>query len=188
MRLEVPLAATEHGFHFSSSLTSPTKKGFDRPLLFPFTDFNLMMCVSNKRSSYSRSSSPEADEMVMETSSSEDSSSTTSSTSRRQGVGASGRRAARSAAPGGGSGNKKPRATVDHSYRDHYHDLAAAAGGDRKKKGPRGGVTTAFPEKLHAMLSSVQREGASHVVSWQPHGRCFLIHKKKEFVEDVMPR
>lgn len=33
------------------------------------------------------------------------------------------------------------------------------------------------------MLETVDADGHSHIVSWQPHGRCFVVHKPKEFVE-----
>jgi len=46
----------------------------------------------------------------------------------------------------------------------------------------RGGVVTPFPWKLHDMLENVDEEGYAHIVSWQPHGRCFAVHKPKEFV------
>lgn len=52
----------------------------------------------------------------------------------------------------------------------------------------RGGVTIAFPEKLHEMLTQVADENIDDIISWQPHGRCFLIHKKESFVERIMPR
>jgi hypothetical protein len=38
------------------------------------------------------------------------------------------------------------------------------------------------------MLSSVEEDGFASVVSWQPHGRCFIVHKPKQFVDEVMPR
>jgi hypothetical protein len=47
----------------------------------------------------------------------------------------------------------------------------------------RGGVVTPFPWKLHDMLESVEEEGYAHIVSWQVHGRCFMVHKPREFVE-----
>lgn len=47
----------------------------------------------------------------------------------------------------------------------------------------RGGVVTPFPWKLHDMLESVEEEGYAHIVSWQPHGRCFAVHKPIEFVQ-----
>ena len=51
-----------------------------------------------------------------------------------------------------------------------------------------GGVTEPFPEKLHRMLESVEREGATDIVSFFSHGRAFAIHKPRMFVEKVMPR
>ncbi len=44
----------------------------------------------------------------------------------------------------------------------------------------------AFPGRLHKMLRGVESEGLSHIVSWQPHGRCFVVHKPKEFVRDIL--
>jgi len=54
-----------------------------------------------------------------------------------------------------------------------------------KEPQPRGGVVTPFPWKLHDMLESVEEDGYAHIVSWQPHGRCFAVHKPKDFVELV---
>lgn len=74
---------------------------------------------------------------------------------------------------------------VHHDYHDHSADAAMeAASGERRK----GGVSIAFPVKLHAVLDQVEADGLGHIVSWQPHGRCFVIHKPKEFVEHVMPK
>jgi len=87
------------------------------------------------------------------------------------------------------------RHKVLHNYHDHSlvpftsdaeTDLQVGSDGD-KRKGPRGGVTVPFPTKLHVMLTKVEDEGLSHIVSWQPHGRCFVVHKPKEFVSEVMP-
>ena len=86
------------------------------------------------------------------------------------------------------------RVLVDHTYVDHLNDpkqmlVDTTAGDGRPKRGaPRGGVTVAFPEKLHEMLTQVDEEGLTHIVSWQPHGRCFLVHEKKDFIESIMPR
>jgi hypothetical protein len=44
-----------------------------------------------------------------------------------------------------------------------------------------------FPVKLHYMLSEIERDGLNHIVSWQPHGRCFVVHRKKEFEEKLLP-
>jgi len=55
------------------------------------------------------------------------------------------------------------------------------------RRGPRGGVTIPFPERLHSMLRDVERDGLSHCISWQSHGRSFLVHEPKQFVAEVMP-
>jgi hypothetical protein len=36
------------------------------------------------------------------------------------------------------------------------------------------------------MLGDLEADGLSHIVSWQPHGRCFVVHKQKEFVEQIL--
>ena len=60
--------------------------------------------------------------------------------------------------------------------------------GNKKRRGHRGGVAVPFPEKLHFMLSRMDREGNNDIVTWQPHGRCFIVRKPTEFVEKIMPR
>mmetsp|Transcript_1546 Transcript_1546/g.3434 ORF Transcript_1546/g.3434 Transcript_1546/m.3434 type:complete len:363 (+) Transcript_1546:55-1143(+) len=76
---------------------------------------------------------------------------------------------------------------VHHNYHDHSHDAPVdtqVAQGERRK----GGVSIPFPVKLHSVLDQVEADGLAHIVSWQPHGRCFVIHKPKEFVDHVMPK
>ena len=83
------------------------------------------------------------------------------------------------------TGKKRNRhITVVHNYHDHSHDCRA----DYQQEHPaRGGVTTPFPLKLHDMLVATAAEGMDDIVSWQPHGRCFVVHKPKEFVS-LLPR
>lgn len=45
-----------------------------------------------------------------------------------------------------------------------------------------------FPVKLHAMLDKSEADGLADVVSWAAHGRCFCVHKSKEFVMHIMPQ
>lgn len=88
----------------------------------------------------------------------------------------------------GKTAKQNDRHFVVHSYHDHGKDededvdLDSTAGSRR-----RGGVTVSFPSKLHSVLDQVEQDGLAHVVSWQPHGRCFVIHKPKEFTEHIMP-
>jgi hypothetical protein len=69
---------------------------------------------------------------------------------------------------------------VQHNYHDHSHDSRSCY---QEEHPARGGVTTPFPLKLHEMLETAQADGHEHIVSWQPHGRCLVVHKPKEFVE-----
>ncbi|KAL7541352.1 hypothetical protein ACHAXR_010850 [Thalassiosira sp. AJA248-18] len=71
----------------------------------------------------------------------------------------------------------------------HYHDHAADPVVDPSliKHKAKGGVIVPFPVKLHDMLDKIEADGLANVVSWQPHGRCFVVHKPKEFVNHVMP-
>lgn len=39
----------------------------------------------------------------------------------------------------------------------------------------------AFPVKLSEMLTQVDDDGLSHIISWQPHGRCFVVHDPAAF-------
>lgn len=95
---------------------------------------------------------------------------------------------------------------VEHNYHDHARDpfVSNEQGTDevanlgdhidddenakKKRGGHRGGVAVPFPEKLHYMLSQMEQNETPDVVNWQPHGRCFIVHKPKEFVEDIMPK
>eukprot|EP00534_Pseudo-nitzschia_fraudulenta_P004027 CAMPEP_0201124468 /NCGR_PEP_ID=MMETSP0850-20130426/13779_1 /ASSEMBLY_ACC=CAM_ASM_000622 /TAXON_ID=183588 /ORGANISM="Pseudo-nitzschia fraudulenta, Strain WWA7" /LENGTH=358 /DNA_ID=CAMNT_0047391873 /DNA_START=101 /DNA_END=1177 /DNA_ORIENTATION=- len=57
---------------------------------------------------------------------------------------------------------------------------------DRGRSIAKGGVTTPFPWKLHIMLDAMDNTGEKSIVCWQPHGRAFMVHKPKDFVQEVM--
>jgi hypothetical protein len=89
---------------------------------------------------------------------------------------------------------------VEHNYHDHctekesldffpaglglltpYHLFPHSPGGRGKEH--------SFPVKLHYMLEQIDTQGhAAHIVSWQSHGRCFVVHKPEEFVAHILPR
>ena len=71
----------------------------------------------------------------------------------------------------------------DYATINFISDMNSSSG--CKRKGPRGGVKVPFPLKLHKMLEENLYED---IVSWQPHGRSFLVHKPQEFVDIVMPK
>lgn len=51
----------------------------------------------------------------------------------------------------------------------------------------RGGVGTHFPTLLHLVLTRAEKDGYSHICSWQSHGRCFSVLNRDKFVAEVMP-
>ena len=76
---------------------------------------------------------------------------------------------------------------VVHDYHDHSHETEDShLGFVAPRTGRRGGVTIPFPQKLHQVLEQVEIDGHADVISWQPHGRCFVIHKPKQFVTSIM--
>lgn len=77
---------------------------------------------------------------------------------------------------------------VQHDYHDHAHDKDMGRKVQLPPQRQRGGVALSFPMKLHSVLDQVEQDGYADCISWQPHGRCFVIHKPKDFVEEVMPR
>jgi hypothetical protein len=97
------------------------------------------------------------------------------------------------------------RRCVQHDYHDHSQDeppseewmaCSYSSLGQMNAMLPRGSkrqnarhrdAATLFPLKLHKLLSMVEMEGLSSIISWQAHGRAFKIHKPKDFLEKVMP-
>jgi Heat shock transcription factor len=78
---------------------------------------------------------------------------------------------------------------VQHNYHDHAFDSGDSLEAD-KPMVSKGGVTVPFPLKLHDMLEHIElnEPELADIVSWQPHGRCFLVHKPKLFAEMVLQR
>lgn len=87
---------------------------------------------------------------------------------------------------GSGAHGSKGQAVIRHDYHDHSADPVVDP--DQIKHKAKGGVVIPFPVKLHSMLDAIERDGYAHIVSWQPHGRCFVVHKPKEFVSHIMPK
>lgn len=83
------------------------------------------------------------------------------------------------------------RSFVHHEYHDfaeerecfHSSDCSQASNGDTKN---RIGINPTFPALLHSILEHAEDEGYSEVVSWQPHGRAFLVHDQERFVKEIM--
>ena len=81
------------------------------------------------------------------------------------------------------------RVYVKHSYHDHANeepDDTSQCPDTKEKK--CGGTSTPFPVVLHEILEAAEEDGYADIISWQPHGRCFLVHSPERFVVEVMPR
>jgi hypothetical protein len=75
----------------------------------------------------------------------------------------------------------------DESYTSDslYRDFATVEEKDLQTTSSK--KDTNFPEKLHYVLSDMEKDDLQHIVSWQPHGRCFIVHDQKHFAEKVLP-
>lgn len=81
---------------------------------------------------------------------------------------------------------KKTTGTMDKSTK--YHDYANSEPATSiAPSGQRGGAGGRFPVRLHFLLTQVENDNLSHIVSWQPHGRCFKVHRQDLFVKQILP-
>ena len=81
-----------------------------------------------------------------------------------------------------------PHIVTKHDYHDHAADppeIGLSYDNHVTSKGDQS--TTAFPFKFFKMLLQIDKEGLSHIVSWQPHGRCFKLHCVDSF-KTLLPR
>lgn len=70
-----------------------------------------------------------------------------------------------------------------------YNDYAGV--GLLEEQRSRGGrpLERSFPVALHYLLSEPDEvRDFQGIISWQPHGRCFMVRDKKRFVEEVLPK
>jgi hypothetical protein len=74
---------------------------------------------------------------------------------------------------------------VKHNYHDHAFDPDEHDEEEEEdiRVNRKGVVSQSFPMKLHAVLEQVEADGFADIVSWQSHGRCFIIHKPNVGVE-----
>jgi hypothetical protein len=94
---------------------------------------------------------------------------------------------------GDGSGNGQPgRHFVTHDYHDYANDMDGSISSTTMNatgiSSSRTSRDQPFPVRLHYCLNDMERDGLSHIVSWQPHGRCFVVHNKERFIKEVLGR
>lgn len=84
--------------------------------------------------------------------------------------------------------HKQNNCGVQHNYHDHAFDVDEE--NSDASNITKGGVSIPFPLKLYRMLEHIDHvePELSQLISWQPHGRCFLVHRQKQFAEKVLPR
>lgn len=88
------------------------------------------------------------------------------------------------------------RTYVDNHYCDHLRDPeyllpdddSSSSKSENTRKKRTHGDRVPFPEKLYTLLNTMDSMETSDIISWMPHGRSFLIHKRQEFVEQIIPR
>ena len=51
----------------------------------------------------------------------------------------------------------------------------------------KSGLQASFPLKLQRILDKLEADGIIDVLSWQPHGRAFIVHDAERFVNEVLP-
>jgi hypothetical protein len=90
----------------------------------------------------------------------------------------------------GKTAKQNDRHFVVHNYHDHASDEPIHYDHEEEEAHPgrRGGVSVSFPTKLHQMLDQIEMDGYAHVISWQGHGRAFLVHDPHEFASHIMPK
>lgn len=66
---------------------------------------------------------------------------------------------------------------VQHDYRDHAQTEPPPPNSLAMRGIP------SFPVKLHEALEMIEQDGHTSAISWQPHGRAFIIGDKDAFMK-----
>lgn len=81
------------------------------------------------------------------------------------------------------------RQYVKHSYCDRANEIVETLTESDEntlrlyRKDSVGGT---FPIKLQIVLKVVEKLNQEHIISWLPHGRSFMIHRPREFEDEIM--
>ena len=66
-------------------------------------------------------------------------------------------------------------------------ESANASNNQQNKNVTSNHFVTSFPFKLQRILDKLESDRNGAVVSWQPHGRAFMVHNSERFVNELMP-
>jgi len=78
--------------------------------------------------------------------------------------------------------------SIQTSQEKKYHDFASIP--DEQafqmvQKTLKGVPDKPFPVRLHKLLERAEIDGYSHIISWLPHGRAFIIDQPQKFIQEV---
>ena len=81
------------------------------------------------------------------------------------------------------------RQYVQHSYTDRSNDIVeniTTSDENTLRLYREDSVGGPFPLKLQIVLKVTEKLGQQSIISWLPHGRSFMIHRPREFEQEVM--
>jgi len=73
-------------------------------------------------------------------------------------------------------------------FQDYSFEAAVLESQQQRSSHVAPGAHEPFPVLLHWMLEQTEKEELSHIVSWLPHGRAFIVHHRDLFVQNVLPQ
>lgn len=84
---------------------------------------------------------------------------------------------------------RPPEFKVTHDYHDSTRTTFDEYMRAHPNQKPAREVKTypSFPKCLHAVLDYVRATDSESIVSWQPHGRAFIVHEPEAFAEHILP-
>lgn len=85
--------------------------------------------------------------------------------------------------------------SIHRSESDPYLDVSEVNVSDKMIRSNslltriRGGVSETFPSKLHRVLTEIETASAGKeaIVSFASHGRCFQVHDRERFTNEILP-
>lgn len=72
-----------------------------------------------------------------------------------------------------------------NSRSQHLHTMIQNQINGEDTSAQNNGISS-FPRKLHAMLEEASKTNSEDVVSWQPGGKSFKVHKPPQFADEIM--
>jgi HSF-type DNA-binding len=71
---------------------------------------------------------------------------------------------------------------------EHFHNMAEDNTNAGHKAGNKESARHPFPVKVYEMLEDADAKNFAHIVSWNPPGDGFMVHKKDLFIYEIVPQ